>query len=80
MYIENSLAESSHCAETKHYTYLTSRQLAECGRYPFTAAALNMLVFRSKTNGLEKAIRRVGRKILISEDLFIAWLESKGKM
>ena len=42
--------------------------------YP-TVKALRQLVFKSDFNGFEKVIRRVGRKILISEQDFLGWVE-----
>jgi len=54
----------------------TLRQLAE--RNPaFTEGALRWHVFNSKSNGLDKAIVRVGRRVLIDEAEFSRWLEQK---
>lgn len=36
---------------------------------------LRHLVFHEKTNGFDKVIRRVGRRILIDEGLFFKWLD-----
>jgi hypothetical protein len=35
------------------------------------------LIFNSKTNGLEKAIKRIGRKILIDEQKFFEWVNEQ---
>ena len=57
--------------------YLTVKQMAE--KHPaFSEASLRYHIFHEKENGLEKAITRVGRKILIDESLFFEWLESQG--
>lgn len=54
----------------------TLRQLAE--RNPaFTEGALRWHVFQAKQNGLDKAIVRVGRRVLIDELEFNRWLEGK---
>lgn len=54
----------------------TLRQLAE--RNPaFTEGALRWHVFNAKSNGLDQAIVRVGRRVLIDEVEFSRWLESK---
>lgn len=42
----------------------------------FSEASLRYHIFNEKTNGLNKAIRRLGRKILINEDLFFKWIDS----
>ncbi len=43
----------------------------------FTGASLRALIFNERTNGLTKAgaIVRVGRKVLINEEKFFAWVE-----
>lgn len=54
----------------------TLRQLAE--RNPaFTEGALRWHVFNSKRNGLDSAIVRVGRRVLIDEQAFSHWLEQQ---
>ena len=40
---------------------------------------LRHLLFYSKTNGFEKAIRRVGRRILIDETKFFEWVDEQTK-
>ena len=34
-------------------------------------------ILHARKNGLEVALRRVGKKILIRKDLFINWIEDK---
>jgi len=48
----------------------------------FTEASLRWLIFRARDNGLDAsgAIVRVGRRLLIDEDLFISWLRSNQKI
>lgn len=46
--------------------------------YPaFTVSSLRYLIFNRKTNGFDKCIYRVGRKILIDVDLFEAWIDER---
>ena len=40
-----------------------------------TIGALRRLIFDAKTNGLERALVRVGRRVLISPDEFWRWAE-----
>ncbi len=65
---------------------LTIRQLSE--RYPaFSEPALRNLIFCSKPrlsskgqipgNGLDRAIIRIGRKVLIDAEQFQAWLREQ---
>ncbi|MBY4594146.1 hypothetical protein K3217_01150 [bacterium BD-1] len=39
---------------------------------------LRHLVFFEKTNGFDRVVRRVGRRVLIDEASFFAWVESNG--
>jgi hypothetical protein len=56
--------------------FLTVKQYAE--RYPYPSeSALRWMLFHSSTNGLESAVIRVGRRIIIYLALFNAWLRSQ---
>lgn len=39
---------------------------------------LRHLIFFADTNGFNKVIRRVGRRILIDEQAFFAWVDQQG--
>ncbi len=58
----------------------TVKQFAEKQRI-FTEGALRNIIFNRYKNGLDEsgAIQRVGRKILINEDKFYAWVNSLPK-
>ncbi len=57
--------------------YLTVKQLAN--KYEaFSEASLRYWIFHSTSNNLDKAIRRVGKKILIAENAFLSWIENQG--
>lgn len=64
-------------------TLLTLRQLAQ--RHPaFTEVALRNLVYKAGRNRaavpqvsvLDTALRRVGRRVLIDESRFLAWVDA----
>ncbi len=60
------------------WIYSTVKQFAE--RYPaFTVGGLRHQIFHEDTNGLKKsgAIVRNGRKVLINESKYFAWVESQ---
>ncbi len=38
---------------------------------------LRALVFNSKTNGFERCIRRVGKRILIDEAQYFSWVDEQ---
>ncbi len=57
--------------------YLTVKQMAQ--RHPaFSEASLRYHIFNETKNGIDKAIKRVGRKILIKEERFFEWLDGHG--
>jgi hypothetical protein len=41
---------------------------------------LRYLVFNSRQNGFEKCLRRVGRRILIDEQAFFAWVDEQNQI
>ena len=56
--------------------YLTPKQLPQ--KYPaFTESSIRYMIFHEHSNGFHRCIRRVGKKILISEKNFIQWIEAQ---
>ena len=43
----------------------------------FTEGALRWQLFNREQNGLDRAVVRVGRRLLIDEAEFVAWLRSQ---
>ncbi|CCB87140.1 hypothetical protein [Parachlamydia acanthamoebae] len=58
-------------------SYCTIKQIANDPTFCFTVPMLRYYVLHAHRNGLSKAIRRVGRKVLIRRDQFIEWLEKQ---
>jgi len=42
-----------------------------------TIGGLRMMLFHSRTNGLESCVVRLGRKLLIDEAAFLRWLTTQ---
>ena len=57
--------------------YLSPKQLIETGKYSLTIGQLRHLLLYRHKNGLEIAIRKIGKRLVIREDEFIQWIESK---
>ena len=55
---------------------LTVRQWATEYKWP-SEAALRNYVFHAKQNGFDAVVRRVGRRVLIDETAFFAWVEAQ---
>jgi hypothetical protein len=58
---------------------VTVKQLSEFSP-AFTESSLRSLIFHSKTNGLEEAIVRIGRRVLIDLEAFDRWLHQQRKV
>lgn len=55
-------------------SYLTVKQLP--AKYPaFTENAIRWAIFNKDRNGFNTVIRKVGKKVLIDEQAFVAWIE-----
>ena len=59
--------------------YVNPIQITTCGKYPFSIGQVRNFLLNRHKNGLENAVRRVGKRLVIREDLFDLWLESKAK-
>ena len=54
---------------------LTVRQFAQ--KYQaFSQGGLRWMIFNSKASGLDTAIVRIGRRILLDEDKFFEWVDA----
>jgi len=56
--------------------YLTPREISEDPRFCFTLPMIRYYLLHSHKNGLKKAVRKIGKKVLIRLDLFIEWIET----
>jgi hypothetical protein len=62
-----------HVLSPSRPTLLTVQQFAQA--HPaFTHGGLRWLLFHRQQNGLERAVVKVGRKVLIDVDQFFLWL------
>jgi hypothetical protein len=62
------------------WVYSTVKQF--CKRHPaFTTGGIRHCIFNENSNGLAKsgAIVRIGRKVLIDEGKFFAWVEAQNQ-
>ena len=58
--------------------FVTIRQLTTTNP-AFTEGGIRALIFRAKSNGFNRCIRRIGRKILISKTAFSRWIEAQNE-
>jgi len=57
--------------------YLSTLNIVECGRYPFTLGQIRHFLLMRHKNGLDKAIRKIGKRLYVRRDLFEAWIEEQ---
>jgi hypothetical protein len=59
-------------------TLLTANQFVATHK-AFTLGGLRALIFNENSNGLAKAgaVIRIGRKVLINEELFFGWVQAQ---
>ncbi len=61
------------------YEFWYPEQIVSSERYPFTEGQLRHLLHKRHKNGLEKAVRRIGKRLLLRIDLFDEWIDCQGK-
>jgi hypothetical protein len=62
---------------TNEIKYLSIKQILENDRFPFTNGQLRFYLNKRHLNGLDKAIRKIGKRIYIREDYLYEWIEKQ---
>lgn len=57
--------------------YISPQQIVQSGRYPFTIGQIRHFLLHRHKNGLENAVRKIGKRLVLRKDLFDRWIESK---
>jgi hypothetical protein len=57
--------------------YLSTKQVVESGKYPFTLPMIRHYLLHRHVNGLNKAVRKIGKRLFLREDLLDAWIEGQ---
>lgn len=62
-------------------TYLSAQQIEDSSCYPFSMGQIRHFLLNRHKNGLKKAVRRIGKRLYLRQDLFDQWIEeqSEGK-
>ena len=70
------IPEVVHIAGRSKPQLLTVKQF--CQQHPaFTEGGLRWLLFNRQDNGLDRAVLKVGRRVLIDVDRFFAWINEQ---
>ena len=59
------------------YQYLSTEQVIESPRYPFSRGQLRHYLMQRHRNGLYKAVRKIGKRLYLRSDLLDLWIESQ---
>lgn len=59
------------------YIYLTPEQIAKDNSYPFSIGQIRHYLHMRHCNGLDEAVRKIGKRIYLRKDLFNEWIESQ---
>lgn len=60
-----------------NHVYLGIQQTADADCYPFTVGQLRHYLSLRHRNGLDRAVRKVGKRLYLRQDLFEQWIESQ---
>lgn len=61
------------------YEYWELKQIEKSPKYPFSMGQLHYFMLKRHQNKLEKAVRKIGKRIYIRMDLFNDWIEKQAK-
>lgn len=56
--------------------YFTTMQIVKNGCYPFSLGQIRHFLMMRHRNGLESAVRKIGKRLYLRKDLFDVWIES----
>lgn len=57
--------------------YRSPQQIVASGKYPFSMGQMRHLLLYRHRNGLQDAVRKVGKRLMFRVDLFDLWLEQQ---
>jgi hypothetical protein len=57
--------------------YVSLKQIADNSKYPFTMGQLRHYMMHRHKNGLDSAVRKIGKRLFLRIDLFNAWIEQQ---
>lgn len=60
------------------FEYLSIKQIVESDQYPFTLGQMRHYMIMRHKNGLDAAVRKIGKRLYLRKDLLEFWIESQG--
>lgn len=59
--------------------YLSVQNIAKSKEYPFSIGQLRYYLTKRHLNGLQKAVRKIGKRLYLRVDLWEEWIEEQGR-
>lgn len=59
------------------HKYLTIKQIINSECYPFSEGQIRHFLIMRHKNGLQDAVRQIGKRLYIRKDLLDQWIESQ---
>lgn len=63
--------------EEVKFRYMNVDQVVACEKYPFTKGQLRQFLIERNTNGFHHAVRKIGKRLYIRDDLFDEWIDAQ---
>lgn len=63
--------------EKDEIKYVLTKQIVDNPKYCFSMPMIRHYLLHRDTNGLSNAVRKIGKRLYLRQDLFDLWLESK---
>ncbi len=60
-----------------NFEYWSPQQIVASGRYPFTMGQIRHQLLYRHRNGLQAAVRKIGKRLVLRMDLFEVWIEEQ---
>jgi hypothetical protein len=61
----------------ENHLYWSPQQIVLSGKYPFSMGQLRHLLLYRHSNGLQGAVRKIGKRLVLRMDLFNQWIDSQ---
>ncbi|MBX9745068.1 MAG: hypothetical protein K2X08_07670 [Chlamydiales bacterium] len=61
----------------ENYVYWSPKQIVTSGKYPLSMGQVRHLLLFRHRNGLQKAVRKIGKRLMLRVDLFDQWIEKQ---
>ncbi len=61
----------------ENYLYWSPKQIVTSGKYPLSMGQVRHLLLFRHRNGLQKAVRKIGKRLMLRVYLFDQWIEKQ---